>query len=136
MLVTHRGPYRFSVRDDGSFESRRGAGGLVSALLPLVQRDDIGGRPSWVAAWETLSAGDNVEAVVTGVNKGGLELKVGTTRAFMPAGQVDTKFNQDLSLRLKPDGSLRELVASASRAALVGLGSGGKNDLWNNLNYA
>ena len=50
MLVTHRGPYRFSVRDDGSFASRRGAGGLVSALLPLVQRDDIGERPSWVAA--------------------------------------------------------------------------------------
>ena len=43
MLVTHRGPYRFSVRDDGSFAPRRGAGGLVSALLPLVQRDDIGG---------------------------------------------------------------------------------------------
>jgi ribosomal protein S1 len=51
-------------------------------------------------AWETLSAGDTVEAVVTGVNKGGLELKVGTTRAFMPAGQVDTKFHQDLSVFL------------------------------------
>ena len=50
MLVTHRGPYRFSVRDDGSFAPQRGAGGLVSALLPLVQRDDIGERPSWVAA--------------------------------------------------------------------------------------
>jgi trehalose 6-phosphate synthase len=50
MLVTHRGPYRFSERDDGSFASKRGAGGLVSALLPLVQRDDIGERPSWVAA--------------------------------------------------------------------------------------
>jgi ribosomal protein S1 len=51
-------------------------------------------------AWETLSPGDTVEAVVTGVNKGGLELKVGTTRAFMPAGQVDTKFHQDLSVFL------------------------------------
>jgi trehalose 6-phosphate synthase len=50
MLVTHRGPYRFSVRDDGTFASKRGAGGLVSALLPLVQRDDIGEQPSWVAA--------------------------------------------------------------------------------------
>jgi ribosomal protein S1 len=51
-------------------------------------------------AWETLSPGDTVEAIVTGVNKGGLELKVGTTRAFMPAGQVDTKFHQDLSVFL------------------------------------
>jgi trehalose 6-phosphate synthase len=50
MLVTHRGPYRFSERDDGSFASARGAGGLVSALLPLVQRDDIGEAVSWVAA--------------------------------------------------------------------------------------
>ncbi|HVX84945.1 MAG TPA: S1 RNA-binding domain-containing protein [Phycisphaerae bacterium] len=51
-------------------------------------------------AWETLSPGDTVEAMVTGVNKGGLELRVGTTRAFMPAGQVDTKFHQDLSVFL------------------------------------
>ena len=36
MLVTHRGPFRFSVRDDGGFEATRGAGGVVSALLPLV----------------------------------------------------------------------------------------------------
>jgi trehalose 6-phosphate synthase len=50
MLVTHRGPYRFSVADDGSFASARGAGGIVSALLPLVDRDVDGERPSWVAA--------------------------------------------------------------------------------------
>ncbi len=51
-------------------------------------------------AWETLSPGDTVEATVTGVNKGGLELKVGTTRAFMPAGQVDVRFHPDLSVFL------------------------------------
>jgi len=45
-------------------------------------------------------AGDIVEAQVTGVNKGGLELKVNNARAFMPAGQVDTKFNADLSMFL------------------------------------
>ena len=32
ILVSHRGPYRFSVRDDGSFAPTRGAGGIVSAL--------------------------------------------------------------------------------------------------------
>jgi len=51
-------------------------------------------------AWETLQAGDTVEAVVSGVNKGGLELKVGITRAFMPAGQVDLHFHPDLSVFL------------------------------------
>lgn len=50
--------------------------------------------------WETLQPGDVVEATVTGVNKGGLELKVNNARAFMPAGQVDTKFNPDLSIFL------------------------------------
>jgi trehalose 6-phosphate synthase len=50
MLVTHRGPYRFSVQDDGSFASTRGAGGIVSALLPLVSGNDTGERQAWVAA--------------------------------------------------------------------------------------
>lgn len=50
--------------------------------------------------WETLQPGDVVEAQVTGVNKGGLELRVNNARAFMPAGQVDTKFNPDLSVFL------------------------------------
>ena len=50
MLVTHRGPYRFSVRNDGSFTSTRGAGGIVSALLPLVDGDDVAENTTWVAA--------------------------------------------------------------------------------------
>ncbi len=64
-------------------------------------------------AWETLQIGDTVEAVVTGVNKGGLELKVGTSRAFMPAGQVDTKFHQDLSVFLNQKLTVR--VAKVDR---------------------
>jgi ribosomal protein S1 len=51
-------------------------------------------------AWESLTVGDTVEAQVTGVNRGGLELKVNNARAFMPAGQVDTKFHSDLSVYL------------------------------------
>jgi small subunit ribosomal protein S1 len=60
-------------------------------------------------AWETLSAGDTVDATVTGVNKGGLELKVGTSRAFMPAGQVDVKFHPDLSVFLNQRMQVRVL---------------------------
>ena len=58
-------------------------------------------------AWETLSSGDTVEATVTGVNKGGLELKVGTSRAFMPAGQVDMHFHADLSMFLNQQMKVR-----------------------------
>ena len=50
--------------------------------------------------WETLQVGDVVEGIVTGMNKGGLELRINNARAFMPAGQVDTKFNPDLSVFL------------------------------------
>lgn len=47
-------------------------------------------RPGTVqkAEWEFLEPGQVIEAKVTGVNKGGLELEVAGHRAFMPAGQV------------------------------------------------
>jgi small subunit ribosomal protein S1 len=48
-------------------------------------------------SWETLEVGQVVEGVVTGSNKGGLELNVKGMRAFMPAGQVDMYFQPDLS---------------------------------------
>src|SRR5262249_20642251 len=64
MLVTHRGPYRFSERSNGTFESTRGAGGLVSALLPLVDRADNGDHTRWVAA--AIDDGDRA-AVAAGV---------------------------------------------------------------------
>jgi small subunit ribosomal protein S1 len=40
-------------------------------------------------SWENLEIGQVVEAMVTGTNKGGLELEVKGMRAFMPAGQVE-----------------------------------------------
>lgn len=49
-------------------------------------------KPGAAAAnvsWENLEIGQVVEAVVTGTNKGGLELEVKGMRAFMPAGQVE-----------------------------------------------
>ena len=50
--------------------------------------------------WDSLSVGSVVEGVVNGMNKGGLEIKVGQLRAFMPAGQVDLEFHKDLSVFL------------------------------------
>lgn len=57
-------------------------------------------RPGVVqkAEWEMLEPGQVVEARVTGVNKGGLELEVANHRAFMPASQVDTRRIEDLSV--------------------------------------
>lgn len=47
IVVSNRGPFRFTQNPDGTFSAQRGAGGVVSALLPLLaNRDDA----TWVAA--------------------------------------------------------------------------------------
>lgn len=51
------------------------------------------------AAWEEMEIGQTVEARVTGVNKGGLELELtGGHEAFMPASQVSLDRVEDLSV--------------------------------------
>ncbi len=50
------------------------------------------------AEWESLEVGQVVEARCTGTNKGGLEMEVANHRAFMPAGQVDIRHIDDLSV--------------------------------------
>jgi trehalose 6-phosphate synthase len=72
MLVTHRGPYRFSMHDDGSFVSTRGAGGIVSALLPLVKGPDHGERQAWVAA--AIDDDDRAAVAAGGASVAGLDL--------------------------------------------------------------
>jgi len=71
----------------------------------IVQRYDanesiyICARPGVVqkADWELLSAGQVVEAVCTGVNKGGLDMEVAQHRAFLPASQISTERVEDLN---------------------------------------
>ena len=76
MLVTHRGPFRFTVRDDGTFESRRGAGGIVSALGPLVlgtgNGDQGDERRSWVAA--AISDDDRAAVAAGAAHVAGIDL--------------------------------------------------------------
>ncbi len=56
VLVSNRGPLSFSRGDDGQLVGRRGAGGLVSGLAPLM----VGTDTLWVAA--AMSDGDRVAA--------------------------------------------------------------------------
>src|SRR5437667_833095 len=65
----------------------------AEGLLLLTRK----GAAATNVSWETLEVGQIVEGMVTGVNKGGLEVDVKGMRAFMPAGQVDIYFNPDLS---------------------------------------
>jgi small subunit ribosomal protein S1 len=49
------------------------------------------------AEWETIQVGQLLEGNITAMNKGGLEMQIGTMRAFMPSGQVDIVFQKDIS---------------------------------------
>lgn len=51
-------------------------------------------------SWDNLEVGQIVEGLVTGMNKGGLEMEVKGLRAFMPSGQVDIYFQKDISVYL------------------------------------
>jgi trehalose 6-phosphate synthase len=47
IVVSNRGPFRFAANADGTFTAHRGAGGVVTALMPLLaNREDA----TWVAA--------------------------------------------------------------------------------------
>ena len=50
------------------------------------------------ADWDTLDLGQVIEARCTGTNKGGLDMEVAGHPAFMPAGQVDIRHIEDLSV--------------------------------------
>ena len=50
------------------------------------------------AEWDALEVGQVVEARCTGTNKGGLEMEIANHRAFMPAGMVDVRHVEDLSV--------------------------------------
>jgi trehalose 6-phosphate synthase len=52
VLVSNRAPIGFSLGPDGALEAKRGAGGLITALRPLVDRHDV----TWVAS--AMSDGD------------------------------------------------------------------------------
>ncbi|MFM9959550.1 MAG: 30S ribosomal protein S1 [Phycisphaerales bacterium] len=74
----------------------------LEVVVDRFEKDEnlfICSRPGQVtkADWELLEPGQIVDAMCTGVNKGGLELEVAKHRAFMPKGQVDVHFIEDLS---------------------------------------
>ncbi len=54
--------------------------GLIMLSLPGATKE---------ASWDTLDVGQTVEGMVTGHNKGGLELLINGIRAFMPISQIE-----------------------------------------------
>ncbi len=77
ILVSNRGPSSFTRHDDGSFTVRRGAGGVVSALEPLLTnriRGEGAGPPvtTWFAA--AMSDDDRAAARAGAAHVPGLDL--------------------------------------------------------------
>lgn len=62
--------------------------GLLRLLIP-------GGAGK--ADWKTLQQGQVIEAMVVGMNTGGLELKIGAHRGFMPVSQIELNRVEDLT---------------------------------------
>jgi small subunit ribosomal protein S1 len=88
-----------------------------------IYRANRKGAARRITGWDELQPGQVIEATCTGMNKGGLECRVGPTaiRAFMPAGQVDVGFHKDISIFIgqkfpakitKVDRAARNLVLS------------------------
>ncbi|HEY8216741.1 MAG TPA: trehalose-6-phosphate synthase, partial [Acidimicrobiia bacterium] len=50
VVVSNRGPYRFVTRPDGGFDVRPGAGGVATALGPLLTSGAAGPGAAWIAA--------------------------------------------------------------------------------------
>lgn len=79
------------------------AGSSVEVLVRGLNKEDglyactLPGSAIDVNDWGDLDEGSVVEAVVTGHNAGGLELKIGGIKAFMPISQVTEYRVEDLS---------------------------------------
>jgi small subunit ribosomal protein S1 len=74
--------------------------------------------------WDSVAPGDELQGVVTGMNKGGLDIDIGGARAFLPASQVDTHRMKDISLLIgehvsclvvQVDRTTRDLIVSRKK---------------------
>lgn len=63
--------------------------GLYKARIPQ-------GRHKAGGDWDALAAGQVVDCMVSGTNKGGLQVTVSNLKGFMPASQVDLGYVSDL----------------------------------------
>lgn len=93
------------VRDPDSGEVKLAVGDPIKAIVVSASDGDGAVRLGRFAPKgrgseglvQARDAGLPVEGVVTGVNKGGLEVTVDNVRAFCPAKQVDLRFVSDLN---------------------------------------
>lgn len=86
--------------------------GLIYANLP-------GGKQRVTADWDSVWKGQVVDCMVTKTNKGGLEIKVGGLRGFLPASQLDLKFVEDLEPFVGQKLTVKVIEANRQKRNLV-----------------
>ena len=90
VIVSNRGPVSFVLDDAGRPVARRGAGGLVSALAPLVRHTDT----TWLAA--AMSEGDRAVAAAGPTTADGLRVRLLAFDDETWRAHYDTVCNQAL----------------------------------------
>ena len=110
------------------------AEGLITVNLP-------GGKQRLGGNWEAVEVGQIVDCTVNKTNKGGLEVNIGSMRAFLPAGQVDLAYVENLEpfvgqkLKVKiieANAKKRNLVVSR-RAMLIEERKGLEKEFWESV---
>lgn len=86
--------------------------GLILLSLPKGTRRARGN-------WEEIAVGDTAECMVVKSNKGGLEVNVGSIRAFMPSSQVELGFVSDLETYVGKKLTVKVLEANSKKRNLV-----------------
>jgi len=107
--------------------------GLITVNLPSGKQK--GGN------WDSLESGQVVDCMVNKTNKGGLEITVGSTRGFLPAGQVDLRYvdnlesyvGQKLTVKITEANPKKRNLVVSRRALLLEERREAAKDFWENI---
>jgi small subunit ribosomal protein S1 len=110
------------------------AEGLIEVNLP-------GGRQRLGGNWEAVEVGQIVDCLVNKTNKGGLEVSIGSMRAFLPAGQVDLAYveslepfvGQKLQVKIIEANQKKKNLVVSRRALLVEERKGLEKEFWESV---
>ena len=88
IVVSHRGPYRFTLDDDGTFKANRGPGGLVGTLYALATSTDLLADTCTLAA----ALADDDRAILGGAPPPSLDTRV----RFVALDPVEHQLHYDV----------------------------------------
>ena len=110
------------------------AEGLITVNLP-------GGKQRLGGNWEAVEVGQIVDCTVNKTNKGGLEVNIGSMRAFLPAGQVDLAYveslepfvGQKLQVKIIEANQKKRNLVVSRRAMLIEERKGLEKEFWESI---